>query len=399
MRKALAALLCVLLFSAAAANAQTLTGTAQGVHGQVEVQFDYVDGRITKVVVSRHTEHPHLGARAVAQLPPLIEAAGSTDVDVITGATLTSQAIIKAIDQAIQAAYPPPPGEARTLVGSAQGVHGLIEVSFDVEKGRITRVEVVKESEHPHMGKPALETMPQRIVAAGNTAVDVVSGSTLTSQAILAAINTAMENEGLTQTNDEVTTHLGAAQGVHGVIRVEFDTVGEVITRVAVISHREHPSLGAPAADIMPGRIMAAGHTKVDVVAGCTLTSLAILDAINQALAGNNEVQTPDLSRKPWASPSRQMKDGLYLGVAQGVYSPVQVGFEVQGGQIVKVQVLAHEEHPTLGMPAVELMPGRIAQAGDTNVDAVTGSTLTSDAIIQAIHHALTAGPMEGNGR
>ena len=61
--------------------------------------------------------------------------------------------------------------------------------------------------------------------------------------------------------------------------------VDGVIEDVQVAYNLETPYIGTAAVDQMPARIVEANSTEVDVVAGATVTSLAILEGVNAAIA------------------------------------------------------------------------------------------------------------------
>ena len=56
---------------------------------------------ITDVTVEGENETPAIGGVAVANMPAAILEAGSSDVDATTGATVTSTAILTALDAAL----------------------------------------------------------------------------------------------------------------------------------------------------------------------------------------------------------------------------------------------------------------------------------------------------------
>ena len=56
---------------------------------------------------------------------------------------------------------------------------------------------------------------------------------------------------------------------------------------------------------------------------------------------------------------------------------------------ILDVKVLEHSETQGVGSVAADWMPGRIVEANSTDVDGVTGATVTSDAIRTAVTEAL----------
>lgn len=77
---------------------------------------------------------------------------------------------------------------ANELLGTAFGVGGQMWVKVTCDNGTITAVEVVDNNETPGIGSVAVEKMPQRIVDANSTDVDIVAGASTTSRAIIAAV-------------------------------------------------------------------------------------------------------------------------------------------------------------------------------------------------------------------
>ncbi len=86
---------------AVAGEAKTLTGTAKGFGGDVTVTVTVNGDDITKVEAVGDSETQGIGSNAIEQLPALIAEADSTEVDAITGATVTSNAIKEAVNNAL----------------------------------------------------------------------------------------------------------------------------------------------------------------------------------------------------------------------------------------------------------------------------------------------------------
>lgn len=81
-------------------------------------------------------------------------------------------------------------------------------------------------------------------------------------------------------------------------------------------------------------------------------------------------------------------KDGTYPGEAQGM-KPLKVSVEVKDGKIAKVEVVEHEETEGIADPALDQVPAAIVEKNSTEVDSVSGATITSDAIKEAVNKAL----------
>ena len=66
-------------------------------------------------------------------------------------------------------------------------------------------------------------------------------------------------------------------------LKVKMD--GDKIADIEVVQQQETAGVGSRAIDALPSAIIEAQSTDVDVVAGATVTSNAIKDAVEQALA------------------------------------------------------------------------------------------------------------------
>jgi fumarate reductase flavoprotein subunit len=81
----------------------TASATAPGFGGDVTVTVTLADGRITDVVVVGAAETPTVGGVAITRAPGIIKKYNSTDIDTISGATVTTGAIKTAAQSAIDA--------------------------------------------------------------------------------------------------------------------------------------------------------------------------------------------------------------------------------------------------------------------------------------------------------
>ena len=77
-------------------------------------------------------------------------------------------------------------------------------------------------------------------------------------------------------------------------------------------------------------------------------------------------------------------------GVGQGIDGDVVVQVEADATTIYDVQVLEQNETPGLGSVAAEQLPGKIVEANSIAIDGISGATVTSNAIKDAIRQALT---------
>ncbi len=86
--------------------------------------------------------------------------------------------------------------QAGTYTATADGNNGPLTVQVTFSTSAIEQVEVTEQSETESIASEALESIPAAIVEAQSTEVDTVSSATVTSNAILSAVNDCIEQAG-----------------------------------------------------------------------------------------------------------------------------------------------------------------------------------------------------------
>ena len=77
--------------------------------------------------------------------------------------------------------------------GSGEGKNGPLKVEVSVEKGKIKAIKILEHSETPGLSDPILEKIPQEIIKTQSTEVNVTSGATITSKAVIQAVQDAVK--------------------------------------------------------------------------------------------------------------------------------------------------------------------------------------------------------------
>ena len=106
------------------------------------------------------------------------------------------------------------PATAQHLTGTAAGRNGDVTVEIVADESMIYQINVVKHQETDGIGTKAVEALPGAIFDAQSLTVDSVSGATLTSDAIKAAILNALDSAGISAAGfggDEVVVSTGKA--------------------------------------------------------------------------------------------------------------------------------------------------------------------------------------------
>ena len=104
MRRNAKLCLCLLsacLLAACSASADERVGEAQGYGGTLKVRVTVDGDKLTRVEVTSHHETQGVGTRAIDALPEAMASAGTWDVDTVSGATVTSNAIKEAVRMAL----------------------------------------------------------------------------------------------------------------------------------------------------------------------------------------------------------------------------------------------------------------------------------------------------------
>ena len=275
-----------------------------------------------------------------------------------------------------------------TYAGTATGHNAPLDVEVTVEGGEIIDVRVLSHEETDGLADPALEGIPAAMVDNNTTAVEVVSGATITSEAIMTAVNTALAGEPgepseVVEDEEEEEevfepvvrgveyvdgTYEGTTEGAHGPLSVEVTITDGNITEVIVLEQEENEEIAPPALEEIPVAIVEQNSTQVEVVSGASVTSGAIMAAVDNALLPASTV---------------------FQATVEGHNGPLTVEVALEEGTITRVEVVEHEETEGLAEPAIEDTPAAIVENNSTDVDTVSGATITSEAIIEAVNLVL----------
>lgn len=201
---------------------ETYTAKANGFAGDVEVSLTIKDGKLTSVKATGEKETPDLGGKALEILPANMLSENSIDVDVMSGATMTSNAILEAAKlalseanitlqkvESVKDAFNFIPG---TYTGEAYGKwdkdskEGFrfgspnpitpMLATVKVEKDKIVSIDITNISETPGFYEPVMEKMVPDIIKYQTLGVDTVSGCTMTSKGVIQAVEQALVKAG-----------------------------------------------------------------------------------------------------------------------------------------------------------------------------------------------------------
>ena len=392
------------------AKAYDVTGFAPF---KVEIALDDA-GKIVSVSVPENNETPGFGADLIADQSVFDALVGqdiaTAQIDVKSGATLTSNAINDALKQA--AADLGGAEAAPAVAGDPYTVKGMNKFTLYVEVkdgGKIASVSAPNNSETPGFGADMLTDEALSALVGEDLAtahVDVKSGVTLTSDAINAALKQAAIANGVAvaaeptveataeptvEATAEPTAEPAAVPTVAENAAVEltmYDVTGFApfkvgiavdengkIVSVSVPENSETPGLGADLIadqsifDALVGQDIATA--QIDVKSGVTLTSDAINAALKQAAIANGVTvaaePTVEATAEPAAEPTVAENAVVEPTVAENAAVEPTVAEPA-----VEPTVAEPAVEPTVAEPAVEPTVAENAAVEPTMYD-VTG--------------------------
>jgi Na+-translocating ferredoxin:NAD+ oxidoreductase subunit G len=168
-------------------------------------------GEIAGVLIVSHTETPGIGDVITTEPfqeqfigksfeDPII---AGEDVDIVTGATVSTAAIINSVRRVVGVVAENYLGHETTAIdisavpdgtyqGSAPGLGGPVSVEVTVAGGEIVAIEVLDHEETPTYFIEAYPLIPELIIAEQGFDVDTKTGATISAEAIVDAVKDAL---------------------------------------------------------------------------------------------------------------------------------------------------------------------------------------------------------------
>ncbi|MBR4212069.1 MAG: flavocytochrome c [Oscillibacter sp.] len=250
------------------------------------------------------------------------------------------------------------PADAVTVTGTAPGMMGDVTVEVTATPERLYQIKVVEENETPEIGGLAAAQLPGDIYEAQSLDVDDVTGATVTSTAIKNAIRNGLDSAGISTATFESAAPADVTKGVAGDATAE---PGEATTE-------------SGDATAEPAEATTESGDETTEPAETTESG----DATAELMEGGEEIPADAVTAR---------------GTAKGINGDVTVEVTATPDRLYRVNVVEQSETEGIGSLAVAQLPGDILNAQSLQVDGVTGATVTSEAIKNAIRNALeTAG-------
>lgn len=199
----------------------------------------------------------------------------------------------------------------------------------------------------------------------------------------------------------------GSGQGFKGLITVAVEIENKTIANIWVLSNEADDEPFLERAKGVIESVMKEQSTKVDAVSGATYSSNGILEAIKNALSGKQVVgsTTTEVKEETVENVSfGELKDGTYTGEAQGFGGTIKVQVTVKDGKLSDIKILNANGETASYLSKAKTILSKMVSSNSTNVDAVSGATITSNGLIKAVRNALakaqgnTAGTTDSGG-
>ena len=184
----------------------TYTATAPGFAGGITVTLEVSGGVVASVEADASSETPERGGKAAEELcPAIVEASGTQGVDAVTGATMTSNAVLSAAEDCFAQAAGTAGGEVSPVVmkpgiyvGEGMGFNWFepVRVKIEVDEVSLLSVEVIEKGlnrEEPLILKSVEDRMIPRMIEAQSVSVDSITGATSSSAGVKAATEDALK--------------------------------------------------------------------------------------------------------------------------------------------------------------------------------------------------------------
>ena len=420
-------------------NAKTATIAGFG-GADITVQVTDDNGVITALVVDASTQTAGFGQKCADEAftsqfkgksAPFTLGDG---IDAVASATITSQAVVDAVNSLYAAAEPvateapaateePAAQTAEVKTAKAAGFDGAeITVNVTDENGVITSLTVDASTQTPGLGqKCAEEAFTAQFIGKSapltlGEGIDAVASATITSQAVVDAVNSlyaaaepvateapAATEEPAAQTAEVKTAKAAGFDGAE--ITVNVTDENGVITSLTVDASTQTPGLGQKCAEeafTSQFKGKSAPLTLgegIDAVASATITSQAVVDAVNSLYAAAEPVEEPTEAPAATEEPAVQTAEVKTATAAGYDGNEITVNVTDENGVITSLTVDASTQTPGLGQKCAEeaftsQFKGKSAPLtlGD-GIDAVASATITSQAVVDAVNSLYAEAP------
>lgn len=417
-------------------------GSGTGFGGTIKVAVTVRDGKIMSIEIqSASGEGSSYLSQAKAVIDRIISQQ-SLNVDTVSGATYSSRGIIRAVRNALTGATDDgtlgkeeeqeEPEELEDIkepdawldgvyTGTGSGFGGDVKVEVTVQDGKIASIKVLSHKDgSSYMSKA--KSVINRIISKQTTNVDTVSGATFSSQGIIKAVRNALRKASGTSNTGKMPypegIYYGTATGYQGDITVAV-VIQDKTIKAILVTEASDDNAYLEKAKVVASNVVKKQSTSVDLVSGATYSSQGILDAIKNAIAEAKKAADAEDRGDSGGddsgggsggdpgdddTPGTIYQNGEYEGTAvcedphgDSFLYDLTLKIIVKHDKITAITDVAGDEansfYVNKAKKGSSKYPGVVSQILKTGVpdevDAVSGATYSSHAILEACKNAL----------
>ena len=400
----------------------TYYGTGSGFAGNLKVEVVISGGKISSIQIVETNDGSEYIQKASGVISQILNAQSTNNIDTVSGATFSSNGIIKAVRNALSQAAATEstaaenggtsdgsdtekkddttttvtgtlPYNEGVYYGTAEGYNGDITVAIVIQENTLKAVLVIGEEDDDTFFNRAMDVVTQ-MMKKQSTEVDTVSGATYSSKGLIQAVKNALE-EARRVTNGETDDD-------NNVVQLNTEEVEKAIDAVNELNGSDYTSASWAVVkvrlkDARKSQKNATGQVQLDEAAAQLNQAVQEL----QISDGTNEDPEPDLP------PESTYIDGVYP-VTVLCLPDADMDFEaynlfaqvtIQDDKIIKIDNVygdggsGNDSYINKAVNGTSSKTGVVKQIIDKGnldgIDAVSRATCTSQAIIDACQQAL----------
>ena len=292
-------------------------------------------------------------------------------------------------------------------------------------------------------GRKALYTSPREAIAGSAAAIAITGIYQIGAITVGSPIGDISGLTAVTQGRYADGVYEGSAQGYRGPVNVKVTVSGGAITSIDVESYSDDEQFFSRAKSTVISEIISGQTTDVQTVSGATFSSRGIINAVANALGvtvrqsdeaesmpyehgggrrgpqggengghkkksrdGSGRDENSDSDRNSDKSRDSQngnetkttqnaaydfsdLRDGSYSGTGNGRNGSIEVTVKVKNGKVTSITIESSREDSQYMNRAKDTVIGEIIDSQSLNVQTVSGATMSSNGIIEAVANAL----------
>ena len=234
----------------------------------------------------------------------------------------------------------------------------------------------------------ALYTKPNEALTGSVAALTIAGlyyGGTLIANSNIT--NNNVNNPVITNGKYKDGTYYGTGNGYRGEVKVKVIVDKGSITSITIESYKDDDQFFNKAKNTIINNIISTQSTDVATVSGATYSSKGIISAVINALDLTNNIESDN--EEPSNNTFTNLVDGTYEGTGTGRNGDIVVSVVVKDKKVTSITIESSREDTRYIDAAKDTVINNIITKQSLDVDTVSGATMSSNGIIDAVANAL----------